>query len=183
MEEFNVGARLQQVRVAAGLSQRALARRAGITNSTISLIEANRMNPSIGAMKRVLDSIPLGLADLFTIGPEAERPAFFRAAELTEIGKGAISYRQVGRTMQGRMLQMLLEHYQPGADTGRVPLSHEGEECGIVIAGQMEVTVDGERAVLGPGDAYSFESRRAHRFRCIGDQPAKVVSACTPPSF
>ena len=183
MAEFDVGARLRQLRVAAGLSQRALARRAGITNSTISLIEANRMNPSIGALKRILDSIPLGLNEFFADEPEQERQAFFRAAELTEIGKGAISYRQVGRNMEGRKLQMLLECYQPGADTGRVPLHHDGEECGIVIEGRLEVTVDGERALLGPGDAYSFDSRRPHRFRCSGDQPARVVSACTPPSF
>lgn len=183
MAEFDVGERLHQVRVNAGLSQRALARRAGITNSTISLIEANRINPSIGALKRILDSIPLGLADFFTTGPETERPAFFRASELVEIGKGAVSYRQVGRTMQGRALQMLLECYQPGADTGRVPLHHEGEECGIIISGRIEVTVEGQRATLGPGDAYSFDSQRSHRFRCVGDEPVTLVSACTPPSF
>ena len=183
MNELDVGARPQQVRIEAGLSQRALARRAGITNSTVSLIEANRMNPSIGALKRILDSIPLGLAEFFAARPDSGRPAFFRATELTEIGKGAVSYRQVGHAMHGRKLQMLLERYQPGADTGRVPLSHEGEECGIVIAGQIEVTVDGERATLGPGDAYSFDSKRPHRFRCTGAEPAQVVSACTPPSF
>jgi quercetin dioxygenase-like cupin family protein len=62
-------------------------------------------------------------------------------------------------------------------------LSHKGEEGGVVIAGRLEVTVDGEQRVLGPGDAYSFDSNRPHRFRCVSDEPARVVSACTPPSF
>jgi hypothetical protein len=35
---------------------------------------------------------------------------------------------------------MLKEHYGPGADTGRVPLVHDGEEGGIVISGRLEVT-------------------------------------------
>ncbi|HVI98019.1 MAG TPA: cupin domain-containing protein [Sphingomonas sp.] len=183
MSDIDVGGRLRQVREKAGLSQRALARRAGITNSTISLIEANSMNPSVGALKRILDAIPIGLADFFAVAPEADRSPFFRAGDLVEIGKGTISYRQVGRTMRGRKLQMLRECYQPGADTGRVALSHEGEECGLVISGRLEVTVDGERRVLGPGDAYSFDSERPHRFRCIGDEPVHSVSACTPPSF
>jgi mannose-6-phosphate isomerase-like protein (cupin superfamily) len=45
------------------------------------------------------------------------------------------------------------------------------------------VTVGEERRILGPGDAYSFDSRRPHRFRCVGPHPCEVVSACTPPSF
>lgn len=179
----DVGGRLRQCREAAGLSQRALAKRAGITNSTVSLIESNSTNPSVGALKRVLDAIPIGLAEFFAIEPDQDRSPFHLADELIEIGKGAISYRQVGRGMTGRSLQILSECYQPGADTGRIPLRHKGEEGGVVISGQLEVTVDGERRVLGPGDAYNFDSQRPHRFRCIGDQPAKVISACTPPSF
>jgi transcriptional regulator with XRE-family HTH domain len=41
---IDVGGRLHYVRERAKLSQRELAKRAGVTNSTISLIEANRMN-------------------------------------------------------------------------------------------------------------------------------------------
>ena len=72
---------------------------------------------------------------------------------------------------------------QPGSDTGRVPLTHDGEEGGIVVSGRLEVTVDDERRILDPGDAYYFESRRPHRFRCVGAKPCEVISACTPPTF
>ena len=68
-------------------------------------------------------------------------------------------------------------------DTGKVPLVHDGEEGGIVLSGRLEVTVDDERRILGPGDAYYFESRRPHRFRCVGPAPCEVISACTPPTF
>ncbi|SFL23588.1 cupin domain-containing protein [Methylobacterium pseudosasicola] len=184
---IDVGARLRFVRARHGLSQRALAKRAGVTNSAISLIEANRVNPSVGALKRILDGVPIGMAEFFALEPEPERKAFFAANELTEIGrkatKGAISYAQVGDSLFGRALQLLKERYEPGADTGRVPLSHEGEEGGIVLSGRLEVTVGEERRILGPGDAYSFDSRRPHRFRCVGPNPCEVVSACTPPSF
>ena len=61
--------------------------------------------------------------------------------DLVEIGKGGISYRQVGRSLIGRSLQFLKETYQPGADTGRVALVHDGEEGGIIITGRLEVTV------------------------------------------
>ena len=49
---IDVGDRLRFVRSRHKLSQRELAKRAGVTNSTISLIESSRMNPSVGALKR-----------------------------------------------------------------------------------------------------------------------------------
>ena len=180
---IDLGERLRFVRGRHKLSQRELAKRAGVTNSTISLIESNQMNPSVGALKRILDGIPMGLAEFFAIEPDRPRKAFYRADELTEIGKGPISYRQVGDNLFGRSLQILKECYQPGADTGKVPLVHDGEEGGIILSGRLEVTVDDERRILGPGDAYYFESRRPHRFRCVGPVPCELISACTPPTF
>lgn len=181
--DLDLGARLKALRQARGLSQRTLAKRVGVPNSTISLIESGRMNPSVGALKRILDGLPIGLAAFFAFEMPSERRVFFAADDLTEIGRGKISYRQIGEAGQGRSLQMLAETYQPGADTGKVMLSHQGEEVGLVLTGRLEVTVDGQRKILGPGDAYAFESRLPHRFRNPGAQPCTVVSACTPPSF
>ncbi|HBM14595.1 MAG TPA: XRE family transcriptional regulator, partial [Rhodospirillaceae bacterium] len=50
-------------------------------------------------------------------------------------------------------LQMLYEHYPPGADTGPDLYSHEAEEAGIVIDGQIEITVGSETRLLNTGDA------------------------------
>ncbi len=179
----DIGNRLRHVRLLNSLSQRELAKRAGVTNSTISLIESNSSNPSVGALKRILDGIPIGLAEFFAFEPDRPKKAFYRGDELVEIGKGPISYRQIGDNLFGRSLQILKECYQPGADTGKVPLVHDGEEGGIVLSGRLEVTVDDERRILGPGDAYYFESRRPHRFRCVGPVACDIISACTPPTF
>ena len=53
----------------------------------------------------------------------------------------------------------------------------------MVLRGRLEVTVGDQRRVLGPGDAYYFNSRLPHRFRTVGEEVCEVVSACTPPSF
>jgi transcriptional regulator with XRE-family HTH domain/mannose-6-phosphate isomerase-like protein (cupin superfamily) len=183
---LNVGARLKAVRQRHGLSQRQLAKRAGVTNASISLIESNRLNPSVGSLKRVLDGVPIAMSDFFAleVGDDEDRPqVFFPASELVEIGRGGISYRQVGSDLTGKALQLLSERYAPGADTGRIPLSHEGEEAGLILSGRLEVTVGEQTQILGPGDAYAFDSRQPHRFRTIGDEDCVVASACTPPSF
>ncbi|MEE4014288.1 cupin domain-containing protein [Roseibium sp. FZY0029] len=179
----DVGLRLRAIREAHGYSQRELAKRAGVTNGFISQLEAAKINTSLSALKRVLDGIPIGLSEFFAYEPERQEQVFFGADELTEIGKGKISYRQVGNSLFGRDLQMLYEVYEPGADTGRVMLSHEGEEAGIVIEGRLEITVGEQRKILGPGDAYLFKSTTPHRFKALRNERCVVVSACTPPTF
>src|ERR1700712_260627 len=111
----DIGTRLRVVGQIYGLTQRELARRAGVTNGAISLIEQNRVSPSISSLKKILDGIPLSLADFFTQNFAPSDAVFFSAPELTEIAFGdAISMRMVGPSIQDRALQMLYETYQPG---------------------------------------------------------------------
>jgi transcriptional regulator with XRE-family HTH domain len=180
---FDMVARLREVRDRAGLSQRALAGRAGVTNGMVSLIEKNRSSPSVGTLKKILDVFPMSLAEFFAAGQPEQPAIFFRASELVEIGGGAISFRQVGSSLQGKALQILHERLQPGADTGVAMLRHEGEEGGVVVRGEVELTVGSATRVLKAGDAYAFKSRIPHRFRNLGSQACEIVSACTPPSF
>ncbi|PWC42842.1 MULTISPECIES: cupin domain-containing protein [unclassified Azospirillum] len=184
--DFDVGARLKQVRELNGLSQRQLAQRAGVTNGTISLIEQNRCSPSISSMRKVLQGIPMTLAEFFSTDLPPQEQIFFKKEELIELSSmlsgriGQVSFRQVG-DLRGRNLQVLHERYAPGADTGRSMLQHESEEGGIVLRGQIELTVGERKEILGPGDAYLFDSRIPHRFRNLGDEECEIVSACTPP--
>lgn len=182
-DDLRLGERLRALRERAGLSQRALAKKAGVTNATISLVESGKTNPSVGALRRILDGIPVSLSEFFAYEPEPERAIFYAAEDLPEIGKGKVSLRQVGTSLVGRALMILRETYAPGADTGRVMYGHESEEGGIVISGRIEVTVGAQRRVLGPGDAYYFDSRQPHRFRQVGPEVCVLVSACTPPTF
>jgi transcriptional regulator with XRE-family HTH domain len=180
----DIGTRLRIVRQIYGFTQRELARRAGVTNGAISLIEQNRVSPSISSLKKILDGIPLSLADFFTLNFSPSDSVFFTAADLTEIAFGdKISFRMVGRKIQDRALQMLSETYQPGADTGEEMLRHQGEECGIIITGALLVTVGPQEKLLQPGDAYYFRSDIPHRFRNPGQMPCTLISANSPPSF
>lgn len=182
-ENVELGLRLLVLRERAGLSQRALARKAEVPNSTISLIESGKTNPSVGALRRILDGIPISLSEFFAFQPEAEKTVFYQAENLTEIGKGGVSLRQVGTNLFGRAMMILHETYEIGADTGRVKYVHDGEEGGVVISGRLELTVGEQRKIMGPGDAYYFDSRTPHRFRQVGPDKCVLVSACTPPTF
>lgn len=180
---IDVGERLRNVRITFGLSQRALARRAGVTNGLISLIEQNRVSPSVSSLKKVLDGVPMTLAEFFTMDMAAAPKAFFTAEELTEIGNEQVSLRLVAAQRAGRQLTVLHEKYAPGAETGDEMLTHRGEEGGIVVKGRIELTLAGVTRVLSAGEAYYFSSHLPHRFKNVGREPCEIISASTPASF
>jgi transcriptional regulator with XRE-family HTH domain len=178
---LDLGARLKAVRQARGISQRELARRADVTNGAISLIEQNKSSPSVASLKKLLDSLSMSLAEFFSLEQPPQDQVFFEEHELLVLTDDNITFRQVGGNLDGRTLQILHERYAPGADTGKAMLRHDAEEGGIVIRGQVEITVGEQRRILGPGDAYHFDSRLPHRFRNLGEEPCEIISACTPP--
>ena len=182
---MDIGARLYAIRKARGLSQRELAKRVGVTNSTISLIEQNKVSPSVSSLKKVLAGIPISLAEFFTadgaVG-NGDSP-FFGPERQPDVGTNEIHYFLVGNGHADRKLCILREVMPPGSDTGAEMLSHDGEEGGVVIQGRVEVTIGEQVRVLGPGEGYYFESRRPHRFRNVGEIEAMLVSASTPPTF
>jgi len=180
---MNVGERLRSLREMYGLSQRALAKKAGVTNGIISMIEKNRNSPSLATLKKILDAIPVSFSEFFTADAISQLQIVYKAGELPEIGSSGFSFRQVGRDLTDKAMQILHERIEPGADSGAEMLRHESEEGGVVVRGSIELTVGGETHVLEPGDAYYFDSRIPHRFRNIGEQDAEIVSACSPPAL
>ncbi|MGD8976863.1 MAG: cupin domain-containing protein [Gammaproteobacteria bacterium] len=180
---MDIGGHLRAVRKMHGLSQRELAKRAGVTNGTISLIEQNRVSPSISSLRKVLAGIPMSLGDFFTTDFSNTTKVFYGKDELTDLGDGDVQLKLVAANRRDRALSVMREIYSPGADTGEEMLSHEGEEGGVVVRGRIEITVGGSRRELGPGEAYYFDSAVPHRFRNPGDEACEIISANSPPTF
>ncbi len=182
---MDVGVRLQTIRKLKGLSQRELAKRAGVTNSTISMIEKNSVSPSISSLKKVLSGIPMSLVEFFSLDFEqdSETQVVYKASELIDISDGAVSMKLVGKAHPGRAIAFLTETYPPGSDTGTDMLAHQGEEAGILVEGRLELIVSGQTYVLETGDSYYFESSKPHRFRNPFETPARLISATTPANF
>jgi transcriptional regulator with XRE-family HTH domain len=178
--EFNVGDRLRLVRTQNDLSQRALAAKAGVTHSLVSLIEKNKVSPSVASLKKILEAINYPLTDFFALTLPPVDQIFYRADELTPLAKGPLTALQVGDA-GAHTVQVVHQFYEPGADTGPTMLSHEAEEGGVVVAGELELTVGNQTRILKRGDAFLFNSRVPHRYRNVGRERCEVVSACVPP--
>lgn len=189
-QEFDVGSRLREMRLAAQMSQRQLAEASDVPHGQISMIETNRSSPSVASLRKILGGLKVSMSEFFEPDAPQTSAVFFKPQDLRDLTtrlytkmettQGRITLQQVGDA-KAHGLQVLYERYEPGADTGETMLEHNGNEGGVVISGEIEVTVGEQTAILKAGDSYLFDSSAPHRFRNRGDREAIVVSACTPP--
>lgn len=179
-----VGSKLRELRRRRSLTVRDVAARSGISPSAISLIERDKISPSVNTMGAILDVLGSTMPGFFNdLQVGLVSSPFYPAEDLVEIGRPkSISYRMIGMNHANRDLLILHEHYVPGADTGE-EISHAAQEGGMIIRGAVELTVGGVARTLRAGDGYYFDSRTPHRFRNSSDEPAEIVSAITPPTY
>ncbi len=57
--------------------------------------------------------------------------------------------------------------------------SHPEEQCGVMLAGEMELEIAGETRVLKPGDAYHIPGNVRHRARAAASG-ARVMDVFSP---
>lgn len=177
---LGVGARLRAVREGAGLTQRQLATKAGVTNATVSLIEQEAHAPSLASLHRILSAIPISIADFFALPVSQQNVLFYQAEELAIVTRGAADLRVLGSERRDKRLQVFIERYKPGAGTGKEPLAHDGETAAVVVSGVVEVEVAGKTFTISAGGGYQLIGRQPYRLTNIGKTVAVVVCACTP---
>ncbi len=103
-----------------------------------------------------------------------------RAEDRTVVEFEAFRYEVMARSAQ-RGIDLFTLRLEPGEGPVRDPVSHAGEEAGMVVSGSMDVIVAGASYRLGPGDAIWFVSGQPHTFAAVGDEPCLSVWADTIP--
>lgn len=199
------GQRIRTRRLALGLRLADLAEQAGVSVSFLSQVERDRASASVQRLHMISEAMGLPMAALF-----GETPAEAHGTDSEDVHEHGQPRRTLASVVRAdrrltvtypgslirnellvpdlrRALSMMYVVIPVGADTGSEPLVHEGEECGFVVSGQVGVWVgegdDLQYFELGPGDAISQSSEIPHRSKNIGDVPAVIVTAQTPPSL
>ncbi|MCK1488362.1 cupin domain-containing protein [Bradyrhizobium sp. 193] len=183
--EAAVGGQIRELRKIKKLTLIQLAQAAGISVGYLSQVERNQSKLPIGVLKRLSDVLGVHMNWFFNGNMQAtpgERDIIVRKAHrrrLTFTGLG-IAEELLSPNLAGP-LELLLSTIEPGADSGEY--SHDGNEAGVLIAGQLDLWVDGKLFKLEEGDSFSFSSTSQHRCANPGTVPAKVVWVITPPHY
>lgn len=176
----DVGARMLVLRKLNGWSQRQLAKRAGVPHSAISMIEQGQVSPSVNSLQKVLDGVPMSLAEFFALDLNVQIRVFFKHGDISSTDEKGITRSILKGKGGNEAVSTVHEVYPPGADTGEEPIMNSGEMIGYVSAGRIEFTVGGETDTLEAGDGFHFEGRRPHRIRNVTNESAEVILTLVP---
>jgi transcriptional regulator with XRE-family HTH domain len=190
----SIGGRLGELRREHRYSIRKLADRAGVSASLISDVERGRVEPSISTLKRLSDALGTTLTYFFS-GPEKQTGRVVRAEDRVVLrGKdGTGEVRSAIQTSgirfelaspdQSEAIEAIIGRYEVGASLGDEPVTHEGEEWGMVLRGRLKVWVGDEIHFLDPGDAIWYPSTTPHRMENVADEPTEYIWIDTPKTF
>jgi transcriptional regulator with XRE-family HTH domain len=74
MRHTAIGEQLKAWRTVRGLSQRALAERAGVVYPLVARLELGQTDPRLSTLKRLAEALGIDVVDLLTGPPQAKRP-------------------------------------------------------------------------------------------------------------
>jgi len=194
-EPVSIGRRLADLRKEHHYSIRKLADRAGVSASLISDVERGKVEPSISTLKRLSSALGTTLTYFFT-EPAEQTGRVVRAGERLVLrgvkdAKGEIRSAiqtdgirfELASPEQAEGIEAIFGRYEPGASLGDEPVTHEGEEWGMVLSGRLKVWVGDEIHFLDPGDAIWYPSTTPHRMENVADGPTEYIWIDTPKSF
>ncbi|MGP4970736.1 cupin domain-containing protein [Psychrobacter aquimaris] len=183
--EEDIGKKINQLRLAKGYSQRKLAKLSGLTNTSISSIERNKVSPAVNTLKAILAVLGSDLTTFFSDEwKEPKARVVVTPKDLLELSEPSsrVSLRQVYNCSTTKNLGFLIEVYQPNSSTEE-KIAHEGEEIGTVIEGKILIRIDETTYLLNQGDSYVIDTIRPHTFINPTDGVTRIVSAHTPTTY
>ena len=162
-----IASRIRELRQVNGFSLEEMAQRTDLSVEEYAACEAGQRNLSIAFLYRCTLSFGVDMGDLL----EGHSPKL-RSYALTRKGEGQrieeahhmVGYNLAAGFRNRIALPLYMEiKYRQGAEYEDIELvTHEGQECDIVIRGRMKIQIGGHCEVLGPGDTIYYDSSTPH---------------------
>jgi transcriptional regulator with XRE-family HTH domain len=188
MKTLNVHSRekIRYLRKEKGMTLKDLAEKIECSAGYLSRIETGVVNPSLATLMNIAEALGVTVEELFH-HQESERralPSLMHAEERkTLILKGGIQIQLLTRGVNSPF-EFLMLTFPPGATDGigvtttkeETDLhTHEGNECGLVVRGNLDVHVEDKVYHLKAGDTITFYSDSPHKLSNSGDKEAAAV--------
>lgn len=182
---FQLGPRLRELRKKRRQTLREVADQVGCSESHLSKIENSRITPSLMTLHRITMVVGTTISTLLSHPKNEERIITRRGARpvvrmTDDDGEGhGFALEELMPDTKLHVLDASIHLLTPGGNSGGT-ITHEGEELGYVLEGQLELTVDGQTYLLSEGDFFIFRSEHPHSHRNPGQSLTRVIWINTP---
>jgi transcriptional regulator with XRE-family HTH domain/KaiC/GvpD/RAD55 family RecA-like ATPase len=139
---IDLGSRIRVLRTRKGLSQSELARRVGVTPSTISQVEHNQIYPSLPALYKMSEILEVAMGAFFESGVPPRRPVVFRpgqppASPPASAGRPMVEITRLLPTEFEAFAEPLRIDIPAGAKVAGHFFQHKGQEMGFLQSGEL----------------------------------------------
>ena len=181
MEE--IGQKIRALRRERGFTLKQLASLANCSPSFISQVERGKASPSIATLKQIASALKVNIVDFF-LSSDGFEPVVMPRDERVEITlpRWKAKIYLLVRDTKGKKIQPFYTIIEPGGGS-RGLYSHEGEEFGLVLRGELEINLNGVRHRVKEGESFYYSSTIPHSWSNPTDQETVVVWVVSPPTW
>jgi transcriptional regulator with XRE-family HTH domain len=174
----SIGLKVFSLRKSMGLSLQQLGERSDVSAAAIHKIEQGGMVPTITTLLKIAGALGRPVSyfveedgnreDLAVLTPSGEtRPVY--------TSHKGITLSSISGPYSRFLLAGARATVAPGANSGRKPMQHPGEELVHLTEGVLEFTVAGKSFRLEPGSSLHFRGDQPHTWANPGGADAKAV--------
>jgi len=182
VENERLGNKIRKLRISKSMNLTAFAKKIGKTPSYLSQVERGMASPSIMALREIAKALNVPM--FYFLIDDKKQNVIVRKNErkVLQFPKSHLTYELLSPDVSQRV-QMIRTRIKIGASSCPKPLSHEGEECTLVMEGKMEIKIGDEFFILEEGDSIYYISSIPHKITSIGNQDLIIISAIAPTNF
>jgi len=191
-KEKSLVEKLTQLRKEKKLSFDDISHKGMIPVQLVEQIEKGMVSPSIGALKKITKVLEIPLSEFFQqAGLSTEDVEELNSGQKTVLirrekrlrldvkgSKAVIQFLTPAESE--KKIELLWQEVEPKASGGDW-LTHEGEECCLVISGSIRLYIEEDIYELQKGDSIWFQTDQRHKWENPSDEPAEIIWAITPP--
>lgn len=178
-----IGSAVREARQSLNISIRELARRSGLSATTIWKIEQGMMSPSIVVVTRIARGLGIKLTEL--LDPLLEEETVVYTTHNSRTKGSTDNLRDVVEIISGTSrawVAQAAEHIlKKGATSGRQPMRHSGEELVYCLEGHVRYIINGKTYDLKTGDSLHFKAHRPHIWKNVHKNVSRMLIITIPP--
>lgn len=181
------GSVLKGLRLANGWTLAEVSRRTGLSVSTLSKVENDRMSLSYDKLARISRGLEIDIGLLFATEAAAPVSLVTGRRSVTRAGEGRLietdtyeSLYPATDLLNKRFVPIISEIRARSLDEFAEMIRHPGEEYAFVVEGTVELHTDLYAPIrLEVGDSCYFDSGMGHAYVNVGSGACRVLTICS----
>ena len=168
-----IASRIKELREIQNLSISEMAKLTGVTEEEYLSCEQGEIDLNFAFIYRCANALKVNVTDIIEgYSPNLKSYTVTRSGNAQKVGQAhGMTYYNLASAFKSRIAEPLyvVSKYSESAQNKPMDLTtHNGQECDLIIEGNLMVQIGNHTEILGPGDSIYYNSDTPHGLRAVG---------------